>query len=563
VSSYPAGPRSVSSVAGDGEVPGAGSLMVAVRLEDVASPLRNGVPLAAGDRSALVIGGTEKIGTGDQVVFLKVVAVAPARVRRDGRVQAQGSPVHHATLGPLEEWLEEQAGPGVTGQVAERAVLREEFVKGERERLLARAFMIRAVVLMTLVPDAGIRDAVIALAGDLAGVPWARAWAPASERALGDWRNALGPEPLEELQDIVLRASFREHEERDWRAVIIGRNRPLKTGAIDGTLIRVPDTPANRAVFGSVGTGDDSSPYPQLRALPMTDASTRALLGMPHGPAGTDKAAAEQKLPDTALREFPHLFTMDRIWILDRNYPGAARIARLTACTHVLIRLKSDIPLKRTGKILADGSYLAEISGDGVTVTVRVIEYWVTVEGQHVPELFCLLTDLMDITEYPALELAGLYKRRWDGSETALREVKASLDGAGPSAGPMLRSGSPGLVRQELAAWAAGNEMTRGVARAAALAAVPARKGRRAGQRVQAREISHGRTRRAVTAAIRARSTSCTALARELAEYRTVIDRNRHRARKAKCASTFPRAGRADIATRTAAAVITLANTPA
>ena len=31
MSSYPAGPRSVSSIAGDGEVPGGGSLMVAVR----------------------------------------------------------------------------------------------------------------------------------------------------------------------------------------------------------------------------------------------------------------------------------------------------------------------------------------------------------------------------------------------------------------------------------------------------------------------------------------------------------------------------------------------------
>ena len=279
---------------------------------------------------------------------------------------------------------------------------------------------------------------------------------------------------------------------------------------------------------------------PQLRALPLTDASTRGLLGMPHGPAGTDKAAAEQKLLDTALREFPHLFTMDRIWIMDRNYPGAARIARLTACTHVLIRLKSDIPLKRISEILADGSYLAAISGDGVTVTVRVIEYWVTVEGQDVPEMFCLVTDLMDIREYPAAELAALYKWRWDGSETALREAKASLDGAGPSAGPMLRSGSPGLVRQELAAWAAGNEMTRGVARAAALAAAPARKGRRAGQRVQAREISHGRTRRAVTAAIRAGRTSCTALTRELAKYRTVIDRNRHRAPQGQVRQHLP-----------------------
>ena len=71
------------------------------------------------------------------------------------------------------------------------------------------------------------------------------------------------------------------------------------------------------------------------------------------------------------------------------------------ARTHVLIRLKSDIPLKRITQILADGSYLAELSGDGVTVTVRVIEYFADVEGQDVPEMFCLITDLMDIQEYP------------------------------------------------------------------------------------------------------------------------------------------------------------------
>ena len=154
---------------------------------------------------------------------------------------------------------------------------------------------------MTLMPDAGVREALIALAGDLAMVPWARAWVPASARACGDWRNALGPGPLEELRDIVLRASHDEHEARDWRAVAVGR---LKASSLDGTLIRVPDTPANRAAFGSVGTGDDSSPFPQLRALPLNDVSTRALLGMPHGPAGTDKAAAEQRLLDTAMRDY-------------------------------------------------------------------------------------------------------------------------------------------------------------------------------------------------------------------------------------------------------------------
>jgi hypothetical protein len=561
VSLYPVASRAAAGFGEDGQAPG--GLMVAFRLGDVASPLRNGGPLAAGDRSALVIGGTERIRTGEMTVFCKIVAVAPARVRRDGRVQAQGSPVHHATLGPLEEWLEDKAGPGVIEGIADRAVLRGKYVKGERERLLARAFMIRVLVLMTLVPDAGIREAVTALAGDLAMVPWARSWAPASERALGDWRNALGPEPLEELQAIVLRASWQEHQDRDWRAVVIGRSRPLKAGALDGTLIRVPDTPANRAAFGSVGTGDDSSPFPQVRALPLTDVSTRALLGMPHGPAGTDKAAAEQKLLDTAMEQSPHLFTEDRLWLMDRNYHGAVRIARLMARTHVLIRLKSDIPLNRISPVLADGSYLAELSGDGVTVTVRVIEYFVDVEGQDVPEMFCLVTDLMDIEEYPAAELAALYKWRWDGSETALREAKASLHGAGPGTGPMLRSQSPDLVRQELAAWAAAVEMTRGVARDAALAAVPAGKGRRAGRPVRPREISHARTRRAVITAIRAGRTCYSSLTSAIGKYRTITDRNRHRARKSKSPSSFAHASTRDTLTRIAPAVITMANTPA
>jgi predicted RecA/RadA family phage recombinase len=65
--------------------------MVTVRVSDLVSPGRR--PLAAGDRSALAVAGTEKIRTGDVVVFCKVVAVAPARVRRRGQVQAQGTPV--------------------------------------------------------------------------------------------------------------------------------------------------------------------------------------------------------------------------------------------------------------------------------------------------------------------------------------------------------------------------------------------------------------------------------------------------------------------------------------
>lgn len=75
--------------------------------------------------------------------------------------------------------------------------------EGERERLLTAAFMIRVLVLWTLMPEAQFSDVITALAGDLARVPWSeRRWRPASERACLDWRKALGPAPLEELQAV-------------------------------------------------------------------------------------------------------------------------------------------------------------------------------------------------------------------------------------------------------------------------------------------------------------------------------------------------------------------------
>ena len=134
----------------DAAVPVSAGMMIAVPAELLASPLKSGRDLGEADRSGLVIGGTEKIRTGGAVVFCKVVAVAEAQVKRDGQVRAKGSPVQHATLGPLEE----KAGPDAASGIAERSPLAARFVQGKRERLLARAFMIRVIVLMTLMPGA-------------------------------------------------------------------------------------------------------------------------------------------------------------------------------------------------------------------------------------------------------------------------------------------------------------------------------------------------------------------------------------------------------------------------
>ena len=192
------------------------------------------------------------------------------------------------------------------------------------------------------------------------------------------------------------------------------------------------------------------------------------------GPAGGDKGEAEQTLLDRMLAEQPHVFTTTRLFVMDRNFPGVSRIARMIAKTHVLIRVKSDIRLDRIGDFLPDGPYLARLCGGGASVTVRVVEYHVSLDGATAPELFCLVTDLLDHAEHPARLLAAW---RWDGSETAPREAESTLHGAGPGTGAMLGSHSPDLIGQEHAAWIVATELVRAVLRPGAAVAAPFTKG--------------------------------------------------------------------------------------
>jgi hypothetical protein len=231
---------------------------------------------------------------------------------------------------------------------------------------------------------------------------------------------------------------------------------------------------------------------------------------------------------------------------------------------------KSDITLSRIGGFLPDGSYYSYLAGGPAAgrwcLKVRVIEYLVDVEGQEAGEMFCLITDLHDYVAYPASQLAAAYAWRWPGSETSLKEAKSAIAGAGPSAGPIFRSASPALVTAEHAAWICGTELTRALARAAARKAAPACKGRRAGQKVQPREISFTAARRTAVASIRSGTATASlpapmaaALHREtlraLGKRRIVIGRHRHRDRKTKIRQAFPGAGRG-ITTRTAIAQV-------
>jgi len=509
--------------------------MLAVRAEDLAIPLRTG---ATGQvRTGLVVAGTPRIGTGETIVWFAPVAVTEAKVSRNGAVQAAGRACDHVSLGHLEGFLDELAGtPGVIDQIAAGTRTRGR-TTDRQHRSMSMAATIRAVLLMTLLPRADYRQVLDYLFGQLARIPWQVRFTTPSPTTLAVWRHAIGPKPLAELRDRVLRGVWAAHAGGAWAAFEAGG---LLVGAIDGTTTRMSDTPANRRFYGTVG-GRDAGPFPQIRHLHVTDAATRSAFAAVGGPSTGDKAEAEQGLLDTTLERFAHLFTPDRLWLLDRNYPGADRIARVLATgTHVLIRLKSDIHLERIGGFLPDGSWLARIRGtNGVEVTVRVIEYVVELDGQVCPDSYCLITDLHDHERWPAPMLAALYPRRWDGSETSLREDKSTIRAAGPSTGAILRSRTPDGIEQEHAAWITACETIRAMIRAATGLAEPIARGPRTGHPIQARDLSFTRAWNVLLAHLAPIPGPRQDALRAVAAVRVRTDRHRHRPRKTKAAPTF------------------------
>ena len=452
------------------EVPGgdqaaAQAVMVAVPVSALAWPVRAD---SGGDgRSALLVAGTEPITAGEPVVWCTVVVVAPAVVRRDGRVQAQGRPCDHARLGAAEQELDRRCGPGTIDRIAADVRPTGKIKAGSARREMSVASTIRAVLLMTVMPDADPREVLTTLLGELTAVPWQRPHAVPSATVLSTWRTAIGEAPLQQLQRELLAAVVTEHRDPALPRVEVGGG--LRLGAIDGTVTRMPDTAANRAAFGTAGQAETG--YPQIRHLHASDALTRATLAVVCGPAGGDKAGGTRARPNRSCWTgcWPSSPTCSAptgcgSWI--GTSPACRGSRRMLATgSHVLIRVKSDIRLPRIGPFAADGSYLTRLSGGGTTLTMRVIEYHVSMDGQTTPELFCLVTDLLDHTTHPAHQLAQAYRWRWDGSETALREAKSAIHDAGPGTGAILRSHHPELIRQEHAAWIVATELVRAATR--------------------------------------------------------------------------------------------------
>ncbi|MGH3915294.1 MAG: transposase [Pseudonocardiaceae bacterium] len=154
----------------------------------------------------------------------------------------------------------------------------------------------------------------------------------------------------------------------------------------------------------------------------------------------------------TLAQDLLAAFTPGMVVLADRNFLSHA-LAREVLATgaHILGRASASFTLAPT-QVLPDGTYLAVLNparrADGPPITVRVIEYTVHTTGpdgdEQFSEVFALVTDLLDIEDYPALDLACAYPMRWE-CETVIGHHKTDR-GEGLA---VLRSKDPEGVAQE------------------------------------------------------------------------------------------------------------------
>src|SRR6266536_4867139 len=331
-------------------------------------------------------------------------------------------------------------------------------------------------VAMTLMPDASYTGAMRRLAGHLADVPFARDWHVPTSGVVTGWRGKVPPAVMQELFWLVAGplADAASGDDDDGGPVLVLGGMPVC--GIDGMLVALADTPANRAMFGCTGTrnqkGPGSAPFPQLLAVVVTARAGRAKLG-----AVTGKArAGEQTLLARLIRRRPDLFA-GRVFVFDRNFPGHKIItAILDAGGHVVARVKSNLALPAApgGGWLADGSRLSWLNAPGGKpgdrLPVRVAEHNAVLpcgDGREVSETCTLITTLLDHHAVDAGQIRGAYQSRWPASETTFGEDKTTIAGAGDrTCGPVLRSGTPRLAIQEFWAWMAATQLVRASAAA-------------------------------------------------------------------------------------------------
>jgi len=275
-----------------------------------------------------------------------------------------------------------------------------------------------------------------------------------AKSAVSQARRRLADDPLAYLFAVTSAEwATRSADEHRWRG--------LALYGLDGTTLRVADSPENRETFGGQHSRNGDCGYPQVRVVALMALRSHIMSAFRFA----DYSTGEITLARGIWNEVPE----NSLVVVDRNFLVKKDLIHLECSghRHWLSRTKSNTKwaiVERLGR----NDYLVEwdVHEPGIPRTwqLRAIHY----KRKGHPRS-TLLTSLLDAEKYPAKEIVALYHERWE-LEIAYDEMKTHLLDRQET----IRSRTPTGVFQELWGIAiAYNLVRKEMERAAAIAGVP------------------------------------------------------------------------------------------
>jgi hypothetical protein len=227
--------------------------------------------------------------------------------------------------------------------------------------------------------------------------------------------------------------------------------RPVKV--VDGTTVSMPDTPANQRSFPQASTQKPGVGFPIARMVVLFSLAVGTVLD-----AAVGRYQGKQTGETALFRKLHDQLDPGDILLADRYFCSYFEIA--LACRRdadVVMRLHQCRPIDfRCGRRLGSKDrivtwakpprpdWMDEATYHSLpeTLELRITRVAVAKKGFRTDHID-IATSLLDIQEYPAADLADLYRARWH-AELDLRSLKTVL------AMDILRSHSPPLVVKEI-----------------------------------------------------------------------------------------------------------------
>jgi hypothetical protein len=302
-----------------------------------------------------------------------------------------------------------------------------------RRRRLPSEQVLWVVLGMGLFRDRPIEDIVSKLDLALPGRS-----ATVARSSVSQARERLGSEPVKWLFERCASVwAERSAESHRWRG--------LSLYGIDGSSVRIPDTPENREEFGGhKGRDGTVSGYPMVRIAVLMVLRSHLLAAASFG---AYKGTYELEFAKPLCASIPER----SLTIVDKGYFGAPFLLGIERGQdrHWLVRAKSNLsarPVERVGPgdeiVEMDVSSHARAQDPSLPRTWRARRLRYKVPGFREQ---WLLTSLCDPKRFPADEIIALYHERWE-LELGYDEIKTEL----LEREEAIRSKKPAGVRQEL-----------------------------------------------------------------------------------------------------------------